>query len=57
MNKESIGKIFATAGIGSVLAGTFFGIVKDTILKQPSNPMLIFIIIVLFFFWYLLILD
>ena len=52
MNNENIGKIFATAGIGSILAGTFFGIVKNTILNQPSDPMLIFTIIVLFFFWY-----
>jgi len=41
-----------TGGIGAILAGTYFGIVKDTVFNKSSNPILTFIIILLFYVWY-----
>jgi len=49
-----IGNIITTAGIGSILAGTFFGVVRPVLLNQQYNPMLIYLIILLFFIWYII---
>lgn len=43
-----------TGGIGAVLAGSYFGIVKDTILNKPNEPLLTFVIIMIFYFWYVI---
>jgi hypothetical protein len=43
-----------TGGIGAILAGTFFGIVKDSIMNQKNNTYLNLYIIIFFFVWYIL---
>ena len=43
-----------TGGIGAILAGTFFGIVKDSIMNQKNNSFLNLYIILFFFIWYIL---
>jgi len=43
-----------TGGIGAILAGTFFGIVKDSIINQKNNSFLNLYIILFFFIWYIL---
>lgn len=43
-----------TGGIGSILAGTFFGIMKDSIMNQKNNDVLNLFIILFFFIWYVL---
>jgi len=43
-----------TGGIGAILAGTFFGIMKDSIINQKNNTMLNLYIILFFFVWYIL---
>jgi hypothetical protein len=40
-----------TGGIGAILAGTFFGIVKDSIMNQKNNTFLNLYIIIFFFVW------
>ena len=48
-----IGEAITTGGIGAVLAGSYFGIVRDTLLNKPSDPMLTMTIITMVYFWYL----
>ena len=47
--------IIITGGIGSILAGTLFGIVRPVILQQNIDGAFIYLIILLFFVWYLLV--
>lgn len=51
---KPIGNAITTAGIGAVLAGTFFGIVKDGMLNRQTNPAITLYIIFFFFMWYIL---
>lgn len=48
-----IGDAITTGGIGAILAGTYFGIIKDTILNKPNDPMITFTVILMFYSWYL----
>ncbi len=47
-------KIINHAGIGSLLAGTFFGVVREVLLDRPANPTLTIIVMLMFFIWYVL---
>jgi hypothetical protein len=51
---KPISDYIITGGIGAILAGTFFGIMKDSIMNQKNNNMLNLFIILLFFIWYIL---
>jgi hypothetical protein len=54
-DKDKCADIIITGGIGSILAGTLFGIVKPVILQQNIDGAFIYLIIILFFVWYLLV--
>lgn len=54
-DKDKCADIIITGGIGSILAGTLFGIVKPVILQQNIDGGFIYLIIILFFVWYLLV--
>lgn len=51
---KPISDYIITGGIGAILAGTFFGIMKDSIMNQKNNTFLNLYIIVFFFIWYIL---
>ena len=51
---KPISDYIITGGIGAILAGTFFGIVKDSIMNQKNNSFLNLYIIIFFFIWYIL---
>jgi hypothetical protein len=51
---KPISDYIITGGIGAILAGTFFGIVKDSIMNQHNNSFLNLYIIIFFFIWYIL---
>jgi hypothetical protein len=51
---KPISDYIITGGIGAILAGTFFGIMKDSILNQKNNTYLNLYIILFFFVWYIL---
>jgi hypothetical protein len=51
---KPISDYIITGGIGAILAGTFFGIVKDSIMNQKNNTFLNLYIILFFFVWYIL---
>ena len=51
---KPISDYIITGGIGAILAGTFFGIVKDSIMNQKNNSFLNLYIILFFFVWYIL---
>jgi len=51
---KPISDYIITGGIGAILAGTFFGIMKDSIMNQKNNDMLNLFIILFFFVWYIL---
>ena len=51
---KPISDYIITGGIGAILAGTFFGIMKDSIMNQKNNNILNLFIILLFFLWYIL---
>ena len=51
---KPISDYIITGGIGAILAGTFFGIMKDSIMNQNNNNMLNLFIILFFFIWYIL---
>jgi hypothetical protein len=51
---KPISDYIITGGIGAILAGTFFGIMKDSIMNQKNNNMLNLFIILIFFVWYIL---
>ena len=50
---KPISDYIITGGIGAILAGTFFGIMKDSILDQKNNSFLNLYIILFFFIWYI----
>jgi hypothetical protein len=54
-DKDKCADIIITGGIGSILAGTLFGIVRPVILQQNIDGAFIYLIIILFFVWYLII--
>ncbi len=54
-DKDKCADIIITGGIGSILAGTLFGIVKPVILQQNIDGAFIYLIILLFFVWYLIV--
>ena len=54
-DNDKCADIIITGGIGSILAGTLFGIVKPVILQQNIDGGFIYLIIILFFVWYLLV--
>ena len=54
-DKDKCADIIITGGIGSILAGTLFGIVKPVILQQNIDGGFIYLIIILFFVWYLIV--
>ena len=54
-DKNKCADIIITGGIGSILAGTLFGIIKPVILQQSIDGAFIYLIIILFFVWYLLV--
>ena len=54
-DKDKCADIIITGGIGSILAGTMFGVVKPVILQQNIDGAFIYLIIILFFVWYLLV--
>lgn len=49
-----IGNMITFAGIGAILGGTFFGIVKDTVLNKSPNSAITLYIIFFFFIWYII---
>jgi hypothetical protein len=51
---KPISDYIITGGIGAILAGTFFGIMKDSIIGQKNNTSLNIYIILFFFIWYVL---
>ena len=51
---KPISDYIITGGIGAILAGTFFGIMKDSIMNQKNNNTLNLFIILFFFIWYIL---
>lgn len=51
---KPISDYIITGGIGAILAGTFFGIMKDSITNQSNNKFLNLYIILFFFVWYIL---
>lgn len=51
---KPISDYIITGGIGAILAGTFFGIMKDSIMNQKNNNILNLFIILFFFVWYIL---
>jgi len=51
---KPISDYIITGGIGAILAGTFFGIMKDSIMNQKNNDILNLYIILFFFVWYIL---
>jgi hypothetical protein len=51
---KPISDYIITGGIGAILAGTFFGIMKDSIINQKNNNLLNLFIILFFFVWYIL---
>lgn len=51
--KNKLSEIIQTGGIGSILAGTFFGVVKQVLLQKSIDGFYIFLIILLFFIWYI----
>jgi len=51
---KPISDYIITGGIGAILAGTFFGIVKDSIMNQKNNTFLNLYIVLFFFIWYIL---
>lgn len=51
---KPISDYIITGGIGAILAGTFFGIMKDSITNQKNNTVLNLFIIIFFFVWYIL---
>lgn len=51
---KPISDYIITGGIGAILAGTFFGIMKDSIMNQKNNTFLNIFIILFFFVWYIL---
>ena len=51
---KPISDYIITGGIGAILAGTFFGIMKDSIMNQKNNDILNLFIILFFFIWYIL---
>ena len=51
---KPISDYIITGGIGAILAGTFFGIMKDSIMNQKNNNLLNLFIILFFFVWYIL---
>jgi hypothetical protein len=54
-DKDKCADIIITGGIGSILAGTLFGIVRPVILQQNIDGAFIYLIIILFFVWYLIV--
>ena len=54
-DKDKCADIIITGGIGSILAGTLFGIVKPVILQQNIDGAFIYLIIIMFFVWYILV--
>lgn len=46
--------IITEGGIGSLLAGTFFGIIREVLLKRKPNFQFTLIIMLMFFCWYIL---
>ena len=50
---KPISDYIITGGIGAILAGTFFGIMKDSIMNQKNNTFLNIFIILFFFVWYI----
>jgi len=54
-DKDKCADIIITGGIGSILAGTLFGIVKPVILQQNIDGGFIYLIIIMFFVWYILV--
>jgi hypothetical protein len=50
---KPISDYIITGGIGAILAGTFFGIMKDSIINQKNNTFLNLYIILFFFVWYI----
>jgi len=51
---KPISDFIITGGIGSIFAGTFFGIMKDSITGEKNNPAINIYIIIFFFIWYVL---
>jgi len=51
---KPIERIITEAGLGSLLAGTFFGVVREVLLKRPANNKLTMTFILFFFVWYIL---
>jgi len=43
------------AGIGSILAATFFGIVRPILMNKPADSNLLFVILVMYFLWYVIV--
>ena len=50
---KPISDYIITGGIGAILAGTFFGIMKDSIIGQRNNTFINLYIIIFFFLWYI----
>jgi len=51
---KPIEKITTEAGIGSLLAGTFIGVVREVLLKRQPDQNLSMIVMIMFFMWYVL---
>jgi len=51
---KPISNYITIAGVGAILAGSFFGIVKDSILNTKNNQSITIFIILFFFLWFIL---
>jgi len=50
---KPIQRITMEAAMGSLLAGTFFGVVREVLLKRPANNRITLTVILMFFLWYI----
>jgi len=49
---KTVERITTEAGIGSLLAGTFFGVVREVTLNRQANPKITMTVMIFFFLWY-----
>lgn len=54
MSGKPMELVTTEAGLGSLLAGAFFGVVREVLLKRPANFKITLIAILGFFLWYVL---
>jgi hypothetical protein len=50
---KPLGNMITQAGVGSILAGLFFGIVREVIMGKTANTTFTLIIMIVYFLWYM----